>query len=83
MTSEAILPRRPPKWPLKAKFTWKTKEVEVTEFNSEVRCDLRGCLEAAMASEAIKMAVSAHVLGGQILNHNCNFEGLIVPIFFS
>ena len=36
-----------------------TKVVEVTEFNSEVRCDLRGCFEAAMASEAIKMAVSA------------------------
>ena len=31
--------------------------IEVTEFNSEVRCDLRGCLEAAMASEATKMAV--------------------------
>ena len=26
-----------------------TKVVEVTEFNSEVRCDLRGCLEAVMA----------------------------------
>ena len=25
------------------------KVVEVTEFNSEVRCDLRGCLEAVMA----------------------------------
>ena len=27
--------------------------IEVTEFNSEVRCDLRGRLEAAMASEVI------------------------------
>ena len=26
---------------------------EVTEFNFEIRCDLRGRLEAAMASEAI------------------------------
>ena len=25
--------------------------IEVTEFNSEVRCDLRGHLEVAMASE--------------------------------
>ena len=33
-----------------------TRVVEVTEFNSEVRCDLQGRLEAAMASEAIKMA---------------------------
>ena len=31
--------------------------MEVTEFNYEVRMDLRGCLEAAMASEATKMAV--------------------------
>ena len=31
--------------------------IEVTEFNSEVRCDLQGCFEAAMASEATKMAV--------------------------
>ena len=30
--------------------------VEVIEFNSEGRCDFRGCLEAAMASESIKMA---------------------------
>ena len=33
-----------------------TKVVEVKEFNSEVRCDLWGCLQVAMASEAIKMA---------------------------
>ena len=30
-----------------------TRVVEVTEFNFEVRCDLRGRLEAAMASEAV------------------------------
>ena len=30
---------------------------EVTEFNFEARCDLQGHLEAAMASEATKMAV--------------------------
>ena len=35
--------------------------VEVIEFNSEVRCDLRGRLEAAMASEAIKMAVRGNM----------------------
>ena len=37
------------------------KVFEVVEFNSEVRCDLQGCLEAAMASEAIKMAVSGNM----------------------
>ena len=31
--------------------------IEVTDFNSEARCNVRGCLEAAMASEATKMAV--------------------------
>ena len=36
-----------------------TKVVEVTEFNSEVRCDLRGRLEAAMASEGIKWLLEA------------------------
>ena len=27
---------------------------EVTDFKSEVRCDIRGCLEAVMASETVK-----------------------------
>ena len=35
----------------------KTYVIEVTELNSEVRFDLWGHLEAAMASEATKMAV--------------------------
>ena len=35
--------------------------IEVTEFNSEVICDLRGRLEAAMASEATKMAVRGNM----------------------
>ena len=30
-----------------------TYVIEVTELNFEVRCDLRGHLEAAMASEAV------------------------------
>ena len=34
-----------------------TRVIEVTEFNFEVRLDLRGHLEVAMASEATKMAV--------------------------
>ena len=34
-----------------------TYVIKFTEFNSEVRCELRGCLEAAMASEATNMAV--------------------------
>ena len=38
-----------------------TQVIEVTEFNSEVRCDLRGRLEAAMASEATKMAVRGNM----------------------
>ena len=38
-----------------------TRVVEVTGFNSEVRCDLRGCLEAATASEAIEMAVRGNM----------------------
>ena len=37
------------------------KVFEVIEFNYEVRCDLGGCLEAAMASEAIKMAVRGNM----------------------
>ena len=35
--------------------------IEVTEFDYEARCDLRGCLEAAMASEATKMAVKGNM----------------------
>ena len=35
--------------------------IEVTEFNSEARCDLRGCLEAAMDSEATKMAIRGNM----------------------
>ena len=38
--------------------TW---AIEVTEFNSEARCDLRGHLEAAMASEATKMAIRGNM----------------------
>ena len=38
-----------------------TQVIEVTEFNSEVRCDLRGHLEVAMASEATKMAVGCNM----------------------
>ena len=38
-----------------------TRVVEVTEFNAEVRCDLRGHLEAAMASGATKMAVRGNM----------------------
>ena len=35
--------------------------IEVTEFDYEARCDLQGCLEAAMASEATKMAVRGNM----------------------
>ena len=38
-----------------------TYVIKVTELNFEVRCDLRGHLEAAMASEATKMAVRGNM----------------------
>ena len=38
-----------------------TYVIEVTEFNSKVRCDLRGHLEVAMASEATKLAVGCNI----------------------
>ena len=38
-----------------------TYVIKVTQFNSEVRCDLRGHFEAAMASEATKMAVRGNM----------------------
>ena len=38
-----------------------TKVVEVAEFNFDVRCDLRGCMEAAIASEAINMDVGGNM----------------------
>ena len=31
--------------------------IEVTDFDSQVRCELRGHLEATMASDSTKMAV--------------------------
>ena len=38
-----------------------TLVIEVTEFNFEVSLDLRGLLEATMASEATKMAVRGNM----------------------
>ena len=38
-----------------------TLVIEVTEFNFEVSLDLRGHLEATMASEATKMAVRGNM----------------------
>ena len=38
-----------------------TQVNEVTEFDYEARCDLQGCFEAAMASEATKMAVRGNM----------------------
>ena len=35
--------------------------IEFTEFDFEARCDFRGCLEAAMASEATEMAVRGNM----------------------
>ena len=49
------------KMPVRGNMHMDTRVVEVTEFNSEVRCDLRGRLEATMASEATKMAVGGNM----------------------
>ena len=38
-----------------------SRVVEVIEFNSEVKCDLRGHLEATTASEATEMAVGGNL----------------------
>ena len=38
-----------------------TYVIKVTELNFEVRCDLRGHLEVAMASEATQMAVRGNM----------------------
>ena len=35
--------------------------IDVTELDFEVRSDLRGCLQAAMASEATQMAVRGNM----------------------
>ena len=55
LTSEAVWrpqwPRRYKNWDLKSNMHMDMKVIEVTDFKSEVRFDLRGSLEAAMASE--------------------------------
>ena len=38
-----------------------TQAIEATEFNSKAICDLRGCLEAAMASEVNNMDVRGNM----------------------
>ena len=38
-----------------------TYVIKVCEFNSEVRCDLRGRLEVVVALEAINMAVRGNI----------------------
>ena len=48
--------------------------VEVTEFNSEVICDLVGRLEAIMASEAIKMAVRGNMHIDTRVNNVAGFK---------
>ena len=43
---------------------WRQQHVhifEVTELKSEVICDLRGCLEAVIASKATKMVVKVNM----------------------
>ena len=48
--------------------------IEVTELNFEVRSDLRGCLEAAMASEATKMAVKGNMHMDTMVIRVANFK---------
>jgi len=53
--------------------------VEVTEFNSEFRCDLRGHLEATMASEATKiMAVRGNVHMDTRVIQVANFKSEVI-----
>ena len=40
-----------------------TNVIEVTELNFEVRSDLRGRLEAAVASEAIEVSICTWISG--------------------
>ena len=57
-----VWPPPPCSWrPLDAKETREHRQFEVTEFNSEVKYDLRGRLEVAMASEVIKIAVRGNM----------------------
>ena len=52
-----------------------TRVVEVIEFNSEIRCDLQGLLEAAMASEAIKMSVRGNMhIDTRVIKQGCWFQ---------
>ena len=46
---------------VKNQRSMETWVIEVTEFNFEVSLDLRGLLEATMASEATKMAVRGNM----------------------
>ena len=56
--------------------------VEVTEFISEVRCDLRGHLEAVAASEATTMAVrgNMHIDTNELKVAGFKYEVRIRPL---
>ena len=58
---EAAMASEATKTAVRGNVHMEIRVVEVTEFISEVRCDLRGHLEAAMASEATKMAVRGNM----------------------
>ena len=46
--------------------------IEVTEFNFDIRCGLRGHMEAATASEATKMAVPGNMhMDARVINVAC------------
>ena len=58
---EAAIALEATKMAVRGNIRMDTRVVEVTDFNSEVICDLPGHLEAAMASEATKMAVRGNI----------------------
>ena len=58
---EAVTASETTKMPVRGNMHMDTRVVEVTGFNSEVRCDLQGHLEAATTSEAIEMAVRSNI----------------------
>ena len=58
---EAAMASEATKTAVRGNVHMEIRVVEVTEFISEVRCDLRGHLEAVAASEATTMAVRGNM----------------------
>ena len=57
-----------------------TLVIEVTEFNSKAMCDVRGCLEPAMVSDATKIAVMGSMhLDTRVYLASITLEPVIPP----